>query len=172
MILCDTQIHTLCRAGMVAPFDPELVNPASLDVRLGPTLLVEQCSSRDMVPMCIADTTQDDPFIMKPGWFVLGETVELFNIPNTVAAQLALKSSRAREGIEHLMAGYVDPGFSGSRITLELTNSRQLHPVSIWHGMRIAQLVFQPMSQPPERDYSLTGRYNNDAGVTASKGHA
>jgi dCTP deaminase len=172
MILADCQIRNLCLSGLVDPYDPSLVNPASLDVRLGPDLLIESVSHEGMVPLSIADTTQDRPYFMRPGSFVLGATIETVNMPRNVAAQFALKSSRGREGIEHLMAGFIDPGFYGSKITLELCNARQLHPVPIWHGMRIGQLVFQRMSRKPFKDYSKTGRYNNDLGVTPSKGHA
>jgi len=90
-------------------------------------------------------------------------------LPDCVAAQLALKSSRAREGLEHLMAGYVDPGYRG-RLTLELQNARLMRAIPLWPGMRIAQLVFHRMSMLPGRDYSMTGRYYDDQTVQASKG--
>ena len=106
--------------------------------------------------------------MLQPHEFVLAETLERFEIPDAVAGQLALKSSRAREGIEHLMAGYVDPGYAG-RLTLELQNARSLHPVPLWPGMRIGQIVFHKMAFP-NKDYSQTGRYQGDQTVQASKG--
>jgi dCTP deaminase len=154
---------------MVNPYDPELVNPASLDVRLGENLLVEIPSSVELVPYSIAGHTKEKPFMLQPHEFVLAETLERFNVPNVVAGQLALKSSRAREGIEHLMAGYVDPGYSG-RLTLELQNARSMHPVPLWPGMRIGQIVFHKMSLLPNKDYSVTGRYQGDLKVQPSKG--
>jgi dCTP deaminase len=81
-----------------------------------------------------------------------------------------LKSSRAREGLEHLMAGYCDPGWHGSVLTLELHNSRQLWPQLLWPGMKIGQMVFHRMSDLPLRSYAQTGRYNGHATVHASKG--
>ena len=87
-----------------------------------------------------------------------------------VAGQLALKSSRAREGIEHLMAGYIDPGYEG-RLTLELVNARVLHPVPLWPGMRIPQIVFHKMSLLPNNDYSVTGRYQGDQTLTEDAEH-
>ena len=107
--------------------------------------------------------------MLQPHEFILAETFECFSVPNVVAGQLALKSSRAREGIEHLMAGYVDPGFKG-RLTLELQNARSMHAVALWPGMRIAQIVFHKMSLLPNKDYSVTGRYQGDLQVQASKG--
>ena len=107
--------------------------------------------------------------MLQPREFVLAETLERFAVPDSVAGQLALKSSRAREGIEHLMAGYIDPGYEG-RLTLELVNARVLHPVAIWPGMKIGQIVFHKMSLLPNKAYSVTGRYQGDLKVQASKG--
>ena len=168
-VLPDFEIVCLARRGMVHPYDPELVNPASLDVRLGENLLVEIPSSYALVPYSIAGHTKEKPFMLQPHEFVLAETLERFEIPDAVAGQLALKSSRAREGIEHLMAGYVDPGYAG-RLTLELQNARCMHPVPLWPGMRIGQIVFHKMSLLPNKAYSVTGRYQGDLKVQASKG--
>jgi dCTP deaminase len=120
----------------------------------------------------ISSTTQDDPYPLVAGQFVLAHTLERWRIPPTVAAQFVLKSSRAREGLEHLLAGFADPGFHDSVLTLELHNSRQLHRVPIWYGMKIGQMVFYRLEAAPERDYAVTGRYNADLTVTESKGHA
>jgi dCTP deaminase len=170
LILPDLEIRRLCNAGMVTPFDPALVNPASLDVRLGSQLLIESCQSPQLVPYPLHQHSEADPYLLQPGQFVLAQTVETFNLPPTTAAQFVLKSSRAREGLEHLLAGYCDPGWSGSVLTMELHCSRQLHPVKLWPGMKIGQMVFHRMAATPERDYSLTGRYNNDQTVMESRG--
>lgn len=155
---------------MVAPFDSSLINPASLDVRLGSTLLIESVEDKQFVPIDISRSTATDPYMLVPGQFVLGSTVEKFFLPDDVAAQFMLKSSRAREGLEHLLAGYCDPGWRGSVLTLELHNSRQLHRVGVWSGMLIGQMVFHQLSEPVERSYTLTGRYNDDSDVTPSRG--
>ena len=169
MILPDVEILSLVRRDLVTPFDPELVNPASLDVRLGENLLVEIPTSPELVPYSIAGHTKEKPFMLQPHEFVLSETLEEFRLPDCIAGQLALKSSRAREGIEHLLAGYIDPGYCG-RLTLELQNARALHPVALWPGMRIAQIVFHRMTMLPSKDYSHTGRYQGDKAVQGSKG--
>jgi dCTP deaminase len=171
MILSDHEITAWCeRHQLVTPFDPTLVNPASIDVRLGDTLLIESAQSADLVPYPLQRHSQDNPYELKPGQFCLAQTVETFHLPNDIAAQFMLKSSRAREGLEHLMAGYCDPGWHGSVLTLELHNSRQLHPVALWPGMKIGQMVFHRMSQLPQRSYAVTGRYNNDSSVQGSRG--
>ena len=168
-VLCDHEIHNLARRGLVSPFQQELVNPASLDVRLGENLLVEMPQVPALLPFSIAGHSKEHPFMLQPHEFVLAETVEEFNFPDSVAGQLALKSSRAREGIEHLLAGYIDPGYKG-RLTLELQNARSMHAVPLWPGMRIAQIVFHKMSMLPGKSYSVTGRYQGDMAVQGSKG--
>ena len=170
MRLPDHEISRLCVAGMVTPFQPALENPASLDVRLGDSLLIELAQSPELVPYPLADHSKERPYLLVPGQFVLAQTMETFNIPNDISAQFMLKSSRAREGLQHLMAGYIDPGYYGSVLTLELKNIRQLHPVRLWPGMKIGQIVFTRMESAPRRSYAVTGRYNGDATVQGSRG--
>lgn len=171
MILPDTEIRHLCEEyNMVVGWDADLLNPASLDVRLGPDLLIEAHDTPDMRSVSIGNTTPTSPFLLCPGEFVLAHTVELFNIPDDVCARFMLKSSRAREGLNHLMAGFADPGFHNSSMTLELTNARRLHPVPLWNGMRVGQMIFELMAAPPSRTYALSGRYNGCSTVTASLG--
>ncbi len=170
MILADWQITARCNGGMVTPFDPELVNPASLDVRLGDTLLIESAEGLQLKPYPLAGHTEENPYLLRPGQFVLAQTIERFHLPDDIAAQFMLKSSRARSGLEHLMAGYCDPGWHGSVLTLELHNSRQLQPVPLWPGMKIGQMVFHQMAATPQRSYAVTGRYNGDATVQGSRG--
>ncbi len=171
MILPDHEIRRLCEAGMVTPFDdPSLVNPASLDVRLGHQLLIESCESPQLVPYPLDQHSEADPYLLQPGQFVLAQTVETFNLPPTVAAEFRLKSSRAREGLDQALAVWADPGWHGSVLTMELRNNRQLHAIPLWQGMKIGQMVFHRMAATPERDYSVTGRYNNHATVRESLG--
>ena len=119
---------------MVVPFDEELLNPASLDLRLGDYLMVESIYSPELVRINIADKTEDDPFMLQSGEFCLAETLELFNLPDDISCQFVLKSSRARDGLNHLLAGWCDPGWNGSKLTLELKNERLHHalPLVAW----------------------------------------
>lgn len=181
-ILADFQIRALCWPGgeavmadpsvqpLVDPFDPALLNPCSLDVRLGETLMIESVQGPELVQMSIEGTDEENPYLLKPGQFVLAHTVETFHLPDTIAAQFALKSSRAREGLSHALAGYCDAGWHGSVLTLELHNIRQLHAIPLWVGKPIGQMIFHTMDQRPLRDYSKTGRYNGDRSVSGSKG--
>ena len=174
MLLVDFQIRSLCESGMVSPFDEMLLNPASLDVRLGAVLLVERVGCPELAPLDISSFDANRPFMLAPGAFCLAETVESFALPVNVCAQFVLKSSRAREGIDHHQAGWCDCGWGlekRSVLTMELKNSRQHWPVAIWHGMKIGQMKFTRLSEPPVKSYAQVGRYNGDLGVTASKGH-
>ncbi len=171
MILPDHEIARYCQIyGMVEDYDPDLINPASLDVRLGPTIMVEDAVDDELRAVSIAHTTKEDPFYLQPGQFILAETIETFNLPDDICAQFVLKSSRGREGISHALCGYCDPGWHGSRLTMELHCLRQLHPVKLWHGMKIGQMKFELMLSAPLRDYSQTGRYNMDKSVQPSRG--
>jgi dCTP deaminase len=169
MILCDTEIHDLIEQGMVQHHQPELINPASLDLRLGNLIMLESVESNQMIPLSIKDYTPDHPYELVPGQFVLAQTVETFSMPEYIAGLFFLKSSRAREGYENLHAGYADPGWHGSALTLELKNARQLRPLPLYPGLKIGQMVFFRMSAKPALSYAQVGHYNNDRLVTASK---
>ena len=163
--IVDHQIRHLCRmTGLVEPFNPELINPASIDVTLGDEILVEN-DHGNFTPFNISD----DTFYMPPGAFILACTREFIRVPNNLECIFQLKSSRGREGYEHALAGYIDPGFHG-RVTLELSNLRRFKELPLRAGMRIGQLRFAKVDEIPMRSYALTGRYQGDAGVQESKG--
>ena len=163
--IVDFQIRDLCRTkGLVEPFDPDMINPASIDVTLGPTILVEN-DNGNFTEFDISERT----FYMPPGAFILAHTAELVRIPANFECVFQLKSSRGREGYEHALAGYIDAGFTG-RVTLELSNLRRFKELPLRAGMRIGQLRFMKLDDTPHRPYSLTGRYNNAETVEESKG--
>jgi dCTP deaminase len=170
MILADWQIRSRCEGGMVVGWDPALINPASLDVRLGDTLLIESAQSPELVPYPLHRHSQEDPYELRPGQFCLAETMEVFHLPHNVAAEFRLKSSRAREGLDQALAVWADPGWHGSVLTMELRNNRQLWPQLLWPGMKIGQMIFHLMAERPVASYAQTGRYNGDLAVMASKG--
>lgn len=169
MILCNTEIHDLIEQGMVQHHQPELINPASLDLRLGDLIMLESVESHQMIPLSIKDYTPDHPYELVPGQFILAQTIETFSMPEDIAGLFFLKSSRAREGYENLHAGYADPGWHGSVLTLELKNARQLQPLPVYPGLKIGQMVFFRMSSKPALSYAAVGNYNNDKLVAASK---
>ena len=168
-VLCDWQITARCRKSqMVVPFNEELVNPASLDVLLGNHLMVESIYSPELVRVDISHRTEDDPFMLHPGEVCLAETRESFNLPDDLSAQFVLKSSRARSFYGHMLAGWCDPGWHGSKLTLELKNERLHHALPLFPKLKIGQMVFHRMSEVPMKSYRLTGHYNNHVTVMPS----
>jgi dCTP deaminase len=171
MLLPDHEIRRLCQhQGMVTPYIESNLNPASIDVTIGDKILVEVEHTTELMPLDIYHHTQDNPYWVTPGEFFLAATQETFNLPNHVGAQFVLKSSRAREGWDHAEAGWCDPGWTGSKLTMEIKNSRRYHSLPIWPGLRMGQMKFILVSGSVERSYAKTGRYNHDLAVTASRG--
>jgi dCTP deaminase len=168
-ILPDYEIERLStEQAMVVPYSPDQLNPASYDVRLGSELMIESVVSPEYVRTPIRGFTRENPWLLKPGQFCLASTEEILNMPDDIAGQFALKSSRGREGYSHALSAYIDPGFYGSRLTLELHNIRQVHPVPLYPGMLIGQIVFQRMEGKPRTSYAKTGHYNNNPTVMPS----
>ena len=168
-VLSDWEIRLKCDGSqMVWPFAPELLNPASLDVRLGDHLMIESIETPELQRIDISGKTKDDPYLLLPSEFCLAETLERFDLPEDISAQFVLKSSRAREGLNHLLAGWCDPGWHGSKLTLELKNERIHHPLPLYPGLKIGQMVFHEMSSVPAQSYALVGHYNEHLTVMPS----
>ena len=163
--LIDLRIAELAEKGMIQPFHNDCVQPCSYDVHLGPTLLVE--TEDGFTKVDISDRSEREPLQMPPGAFALGETVEYLDIPNNVEAHLHLVSSRAREGLNHSLAGLVDAGFKGV-LTLELKNILQYGFIPLYPGLRIAQLTFFEYADEANQPYR--GRYFEDTRVSMRKG--
>lgn len=169
MILHDKEIHRLCEyERLIVPFAFEQLNPASYDLLLGSEIMVETVASPELVRVDISDCTQESPYWLPPGGWVLGETFETFNMPDDIAGLFFLKSSRARFGYEHSHAGFADPQWNGSKLTLEISNARQLHPLPLYPGLKIGQMVFLLLSGIPDISYAQVGHYNGQATVMPS----
>lgn len=165
MILSDWQIQYHAeRDAIVEPFDIALLNPASIDVLLGKNLLIE-VDAGEFKPVDLSPFSKEKPFLLEPSAFCLAQTQETFNLPDDIAAKFALKSSRAREGYNHMLAGWCDPGWHGSVLTLELTNAKRFSSLPLYPGLKIGQMVFYRMSAKPRASYAETGHYNNHSKV-------
>jgi dCTP deaminase len=160
--IVDSQIEalSLSEPKLIVPFDFSQVNPASYDVTLQSKIYIETPDGERIA--------RELPYIMDPGEFVIGCTKEWFNIPDYMEAQFQLKSSRGREGYEHVLAGYIDPGFSGE-VTLELLNVNRYRSLPLVTGMLIGQVRFMKVDQPCRTSYAAKGHYQNDVGATLSK---
>jgi len=184
MILSDADILRRLEEGdlVIEPLeDVDLqVQPASVDLRLGREFLEFQhanipCihpTSEQEVDEYVAETHVDegDEFILHPGDFVLGTTVERVEIPPDLIAHVEGRSSLGRLAIVvHATAGLCDPGFSG-KITLELSNLGTA-PVALTPGMRISQLTFTELKTPADRPYGEErgSKYQDQSGPQASK---
>ena len=172
MIWPDWKIEQAAEAEklpLIWPFRKSQLCPASYDLALGPNLLIEVADTDELQPFSIADRTKEHPYWLEPGHFVLAETEEMLSLPSHVVGEFKLKSSRAREGMNHALAGYIDPSYMG-RLTLELKNVRRFHALPLYPGLLIGQCIFTQLLGCPLKDYKETGRYNGDLKVTASKG--
>lgn len=175
MPLSYVELVELVERGVIdAPL--EHVNPCSIDVRLGEVLITENLSAGvvDLSKREFYDhttiTMHDKGYFLSPGEFVLAHTMETFNLPNDICAEFKLKSSGARIGLENALATWCDPGWHGSKLTLELTNLLSGHDILIRPGDRIGQMVFHRVTPVPEdRSYAKVGRYNNDSSVQGVK---
>ncbi|MEA2398727.1 MAG: dCTP deaminase [Thermoleophilaceae bacterium] len=175
MVLSDRTIRAEIDAGRVVidPFDPGLVQPSSIDVRVDRRFRVFHNARYPYIDVRqpMEDLTEavevegDRPFILHPGEFVLGQTLERVSLPDDLVARLEGKSSLGRLGLLiHSTAGFVDSGFSGN-LTLELSNVANL-PITIYYGMPIGQISFMRMDGPVERPYGSRETDNKYQGQT------
>lgn len=160
--IVDAQIEALALGAtqLVRPFHFDQLNPASYDVRLAGEILIESKDGQWV--------QQTLPYILDPGEFVLGVTREYFNIPSHMEAVFQLKSSRGREGYEHVLSGYIDPGYQGE-ITLELVNVNRYRALPLVKDMLIGQIRFMKTDEPCRISYATKGHYQGDRGVKPSK---
>ena len=184
MVLSDGAIRRLIDAGRIGidPFDPDLMQPSSLDVRADRYFRVFRNSRYPYIDVTraqedlteLVEVNDSEPFILHPGEFVLGSTLERVTLPDDLVARLEGKSSLGRLGLLiHSTAGFIDPGWDG-HVTLELSNVANL-PIALYFGMRIGQISFFRMSSPVERPYGskeLGSKYQGQREPTASAIHA
>ena len=171
MILADYELHQLCQGNppLVTPFDPSLINPASLDIRIGTSAVIEQENGEQM-PLDLSSYHVGRPYILEPQTWLLVASLEVFHIPLFTAGEVRLKSSRAREGFDLALALWLDPGWQGSHLTMALRNTTRFRRLGIYPGLKIAQVILHRLSNVPQRHYGETGRYNFDRQAQGSKG--
>jgi dCTP deaminase len=181
VLLSDRDIRAELEAGRVVldPFDPGMVQPSSVDVRMDKFFRVFENHRYPHIDPAVEqpDLTREvepadgEPFILHPGEFVLASTYEVITLPDDVAGRLEGKSSLGRLGLlTHSTAGWIDPGFSG-HVTLELSNVATL-PIKLWPGMKIGQLCLFRTSSPVEHPYGSSAygsRYQDQRGPTPSR---
>ncbi len=182
MVLSDRSIRRLVEEGRIGiePYEPGLMQPSSLDVRVDRYFRVFRNSRYPFIDVKaqqedlteVVEVDDDEAFILHPGEFVLGSTLERVTLPDDLVARLEGKSSpgEARASSSTRPPGFIDPGWDG-HVTLELSNVANL-PITIYAGMKIGQVSFVQLSEPAERPYGSQGigsKYQGQRGPTPSR---
>ena len=183
MVLSDRSIKQALAEGriVIEPLEESDIQPASVDLHLDRKILVFDNHQQPYIDVReslerlsdLVEIPEDEPFILHPGDFVLGSTVEHIELPEDLVARLEGKSSLGRIGLViHSTAGFVDPGWKGN-LTLELSNLARL-PITLYYGMKIGQISFLTLTTAAERLYgseSLGSKYQGQTEPTASRFH-
>jgi dCTP deaminase len=180
VVLSDRTIQRLLDEGRIEidPYDPSLLQPSSVDVRVDRLFRVFRNNRASFIDVKkeqdlteLVEIDESEPFILHPGEFVLGSTLERVRLPDDLVARLEGKSSLGRLGLLiHSTAGFVDPGFDG-HVTLELSNVANL-PITLYYGMKIGQVSFMQLSEPAATPYGTGGigsKYQGQRGPTPSR---
>jgi dCTP deaminase len=179
-VLSDRDIAAALASGRVKvqPYDAADLQPSSVDLHLDRSFRVFRNNRYPYIDVRspqpdlteLLSVADEEPFVLHPGEFVLGQTIEWVELPNDLVARLEGKSSLGRLGLLiHSTAGYVDPGWKG-KLTLELSNVANL-PIALYFGMKIGQISFFEMSSPVDRPYGSSGlgsKYQGQSEPTAS----
>jgi len=183
VVLSDRSIREELAIGRlrIEPLSDDAIQPSSVDLRLDRLFRIFKKTDHPLINVrepC-DDCTQliqvegDEPFVIRPGEFVLANTLETITLPDDLVARLDSRSSLGRLGLlVHATAGYVDPGWSG-KLTLELANAAQM-PIAVYCGMKICQISFLRLSTPVERPYGSPGlgsKYQGQQEPTPSRIH-
>jgi dCTP deaminase len=181
MVLSDRTISRLIEQGRIEidPYDDSLLQPSSVDVRVDRFFRVFHNNRYPYIDVKepqdelteLVEVDDETPFVLHPGEFVLGSTLERIRLPDDLVARLEGKSSLGRLGLLiHSTAGYIDPGWDG-HVTLELSNVANL-PITIYYAMKIGQISFVQMTEPAETPYgseTIGSKYKGQRGPTASR---
>lgn len=176
-LLSHNELVQLVADGVIVGVKPEAINATSIDIHLGDTIMLEPDLPRTIDYRKREPALEDSytmipeyGYVLEPGEFLLGQSEEMFNLPNNISAEYKLKSSMARIGLEHMNAGWCDAGWNGSVLTLEFKNMLRYSNVRIRPGDAIGQMIFfrhEPVGD--EASYATRGRYNGDTTVKGIK---
>lgn len=176
-LLTYPELVELVDSGAIEGVPRENINGASIDLTMGDTFWLEDRPST-AYPVRLGSKEaplmrrHQGALMLEPGEFCLAQTREVFHLPADVAGHFMLKSSLARAGLQHLFAGWADPTWHSSVLTLEYQNILRWHPLALEPGMKCGQMVLFRGSSPvpPERSYAVRGSYNGDTIAQPSKG--
>ena len=180
-LLSYDELMALVARGVITGVDPDYVNATSIDITLGKKILREprehrfstsyrKISLAKREPLEMIEYDCEHGFDFEPGDFILAQSEQIFNLPNDISCEYKLKSSMARIGINHCLAGWCDAGWNGSVLTLEFMNMTEGHVIELKAGDKIGQMIFfSHRMVPDDRSYAARGRYNNDKEVKGIK---
>lgn len=181
MILSDRDVKAQIDEGriVIEPYDASCIQPSSVDVKISNLFRVFRNHTagvidvkKDMTDLTeLVEIPMDGVFMLHPGEFVLGSTLERVGVPDDLVARVEGKSSLGRLGLLiHSTAGFIDAGFDG-HVTLELANVANL-PITLYPGMKIGQVSFMKMTSPAENPYgsgAKGSKYQGQRGPTPSR---
>ena len=172
-LLTYNALRNFVEHGHLRNVDPDSINPASIDVRLADNFMIEDSSHPGVVdlatkktPSMIRSHSDENGITLHPGEVALATTIEYFEMPNDVAGLFILKSTPSRAFLTNMHSGWIDPGFNGSPLTLQLKNTLQYSCLRLTPGMPIGQIVlWRGEDVPAELSYAVRGSYNQRDGV-------
>jgi dCTP deaminase len=181
VILSDRSLREALAAGRIVidPLDEACIQPSSIDVKLDRLFRVFRNHTAGVIDVKqdmrdLTELVEIDPagvFMLHPGEFVLGSTLERVAVPDDLVARIEGKSSLGRLGLLiHSTAGFIDAGFDG-HVTLELANVANL-PITLYPGMKIGQISFLKMTTPADKPYgsgASGSKYQGQRGPTPSR---
>lgn len=184
-LIAGKSLYSIVENGFLTA-NPANVNAASIDICLGEEIMVEALPEMEgtngvvdlslkQFPSMTKIKMGEDGYLLRPGEFILANSVEMFNLPDNLSGQFILRSSIARAGLNHLMAGFADAGFNNSTLTFELHNVTQYHHLLIKPGLRVGQILFFDHEPSGDNSYAIRGNYNGCESVTGAfqgEGHA
>lgn len=176
-MLSHRRLCELMEQGVICGYDSmNQINGTSIDVRLGGEVMIEQLGpiidfrKRESPNFKAQTLDPEEGLILWPNQFILGHTLESFNLPLGITAIFTMKSSAGRVGLNHALAAFCDPGWTGSTLTLELKNDTQFTPIRLRPGDFVGQMYFFEHEEVPAHfSYLQRGRYNYDHSVTEIK---
>lgn len=173
-LIAGPELRRLIDAGIITGLQSN-VNAASIDIRLGSEILIEDTHNPRVVDLeakesinLVKLTIPESGLIIPPGQVFLAHSMEFFNLPDNISAQFILRSSIARNFLQHMMAGWADAGWHGSQLTMEFKNVTEAHLLRIKPGLRVGQMVFYHHDHAGDQSYANVGNYNGMAGAVES----
>jgi len=181
VILSDRDIRAEIASGrvIIEPLDEACIQPSSIDIKVSNLFRVFRNHTaavidvkQDLTDLTeLVEIPEGGVFMLHPGEFVLGSTLERVAVPDDLVARVEGKSSLGRLGLLiHSTAGFIDAGFDG-HVTLELANVANL-PITLYPGMKIGQISFMKMTSPAEKPYgkgAAGSKYQGQRGPTPSR---